>query len=117
MQWWWPVVNHAHEYSAWVIPHGWQTQVVEAVGDELHISKADGLTLGKIDVEQVDVIGNDGGFRWNEPSEHPEESMLQIPLPDTPSMFSALTNNRVVRIVCFLFWGDLVNNLAHSDLS
>jgi hypothetical protein len=33
------------------------------VGDELEIFKADGLVLGELDTEQVDVAGGDSGFR------------------------------------------------------
>jgi hypothetical protein len=37
--------------------------------DELKIFKADGPTLGELNTEQVDVVGGDGGFRWDEPLE------------------------------------------------
>jgi hypothetical protein len=33
------------------------------VGDELEIFEVDGLALGELDAEQVDVTGGDGGFR------------------------------------------------------
>jgi hypothetical protein len=33
------------------------------VSDELKIFEADGLASGELDVEQVDGIGGDGGFR------------------------------------------------------
>jgi hypothetical protein len=38
------------------------TQVVGLIDDELKVFEADGLALGELDTEQVDVIGGDGGF-------------------------------------------------------
>jgi hypothetical protein len=73
-------MNHAHEYDARVMPLRRQTLVVEEIGDELWISKAEGLTTGELGAEQVDAVGGDYGFKKYETLECPEESTLQIPL-------------------------------------
>jgi hypothetical protein len=56
-------VSHTHKYGSRVTPLTRKTQVVEVVGNELQVPKADGLALGEFDTEQVVAAGDDGKFR------------------------------------------------------
>jgi hypothetical protein len=56
-------LGHTQEYDTRVIPLRTKTPVVEAVDDELHVPKSDGLAPGEFDTGQVAAISDNGGFR------------------------------------------------------
>jgi hypothetical protein len=104
-------VHHTYEHDVWVIPLRRKTQVAEVVDGELQAPKANGLTWGESNVDQVVAIGNDGEFLWiNHRNFHMKACCKSPFLMCQQSVFSAPTNNMASKITWFQFWGGLMNN-------
>jgi hypothetical protein len=92
-------VSWAHEGGAWVPPPRGEAQAIEVVNDELKAPKVNCLIEGEAIAHQMITIGTDGERRWGNHRNVKSKSMLQIPLPGTPTVdVFAPARYRVVKI-------------------
>jgi hypothetical protein len=93
-------VSHFHEHGVWDLSFVRKAQLAKLVSDELRAPKVYSFAVGEANTGQVLAVGDNGKFQRGNHRKVQRKARYKSPyLPRQLSVFSALTKNRVYKIV------------------